>query len=384
MRFPPGRNEGIMEKHQSITMKRLDGPARARLRQILLRLLSQKQFDRLLNDYLNQDRETLALGESKEENFFEVITEADRGLWLVDLVEAARKFRPKDPELYEFAHLHYDLGVVGTPNADTLERIVMPKSTFINPADWRTRLAAIERQVCRISLPVPEGTAYGTGFLVAPSVVLTNYHVIKPIVEGKAKHENMTLQFDYKIVGEKAQDGKIVKLVDDAEKWLIDSSPYALADVMKNPTVSPTDEELDYAFLRLKEAIGDEPIGPASDPGAETRGVLKLAEAATEDPAAPSPVVIIQHPKGAPLAMAIEMQGLSGPNSNNTRLKYLTNTEGGSSGSPVFDINWKLIALHHSGDPDYSELHKPEYNQGVPIRLILALMKKHAKLNEIS
>ena len=31
------------------------------------------------------------------------------------------------------------------------------------------------------------------------------------------------------------------------------------------------------------------------------------------------------------------------------RVQYLTDTEPGSSGSPVFDMQWRLIALHHSG-----------------------------------
>ena len=363
-------------------MKRLEGGPRARLREIFLKLLSLKQFDMLLSDYLNRDRETIALGDNKETIFFEVITEANKGLWLDELVEAARKVRPKDPDLYEFAQLHFALGVVGSPTTGTLERIVMPKSTFINPADWRTRLAVIERQVCHIEVPVPEGIAHGTGFLIAPSVILTNYHVIKPILDKKAKAENVTVQFDYKIVSGKELEGKIVKLAEP--DWLIDSSPYALADLTTNTTLTPTEEELDYAFLRLAEAVGDEPIGPTNDPSAEMRGYIDLSKAAAADPQPPSAIVIIQHPKGAPLKMALEMDALIGPNSNNMRLKYSTNTEGGSSGSPVFDVNWQLIALHHSGDPDYSELHKAEFNQGVPIRLILALMKKREKLTEIS
>jgi hypothetical protein len=52
-------------------------------------------------------------------------------------------------------------------------------------------------------------------------------------------------------------------------------------------------------------------------------------------------------------------------------VRYRTNTEGGSSGSPVFDQNWQLVALHHAGDPSWVA----KYNEGIPISLILAQLK---------
>jgi len=361
-------------------MKKLEGADRQRLRQILLRLLSLKQLDMLLADSLDRDRETIALGDDKEEIFFRVITEANKGVWVAELVEAARRLRPRDADLYEFAREFFDLGVAGTPSGDVLERIVVPASRFLQVAEWRTRLAAIERRVCRISYPLAGGTCYGTGFLVAPSVIVTNYHVIEPIVGQQAKPESVTAQFDYKVVDNKTLEGRLVKLATD---WLIDSSPYAAADVNSGVAVRPTEEELDYAFLRLAEAVGDEPIGTTSDPSAEKRGWISLGDAATSDPAEHSAVLIVQHPKGSPLALAMEMQGLLASNANGTRIRYSTNTERGSSGSPVFDIDWQLFALHHTGDPDFSQFHKPEYNQGIPIRLIVALLKKRQKLTAV-
>ena len=64
-------------------------------------------------------------------------------------------------------------------------------------------------------------------------------------------------------------------------------------------------------------------------------------------------------------------------NANGTRVRYATNTLGGSSGSPVFDLEWNLIALHHYGDPVYS--HPAQYNQGVPIHLIRERLVKANK-----
>jgi V8-like Glu-specific endopeptidase len=59
-----------------------------------------------------------------------------------------------------------------------------------------------------------------------------------------------------------------------------------------------------------------------------------------------------------------------------TRVRYRTNTEGGSSGSPCFDADWNLIALHHLGDPNFST---PTYNQGIPFTAIVDLLEKREK-----
>jgi V8-like Glu-specific endopeptidase len=68
-----------------------------------------------------------------------------------------------------------------------------------------------------------------------------------------------------------------------------------------------------------------------------------------------------------------------GVNASQNRVRYATNTEPGSSGSPVFDLDWNLVALHHLGDPAYD--HPASYNQGVPIQLIGDRIESHGKSN---
>jgi endonuclease G len=62
-------------------------------------------------------------------------------------------------------------------------------------------------------------------------------------------------------------------------------------------------------------------------------------------------------------------------------LQYVADTMDGSSGSPVFNQNWEVVALHHSGAPhppdDLPSLAKKAWkgkfrvNEGIPIRAIL-------------
>jgi V8-like Glu-specific endopeptidase len=91
-----------------------------------------------------------------------------------------------------------------------------------------------------------------------------------------------------------------------------------------------------------------------------------------------APLLIAQHPQGEPIKLAIDMDAVLGLNGNATRVRYATNTEPGSSGSPCFDMDWTLVALHHMGDPRW---RNPQYNEGVPISLIRARLARQGALN---
>ena len=73
------------------------------------------------------------------------------------------------------------------------------------------------------------------------------------------------------------------------------------------------------------------------------------------------------------------MDAIIGMNNNKTRVRYTTNTEGGSSGSPCFTINRELAALHHLGDPDFT----PRYNQGITMSAILALLEQRGHRDKL-
>jgi endonuclease G len=60
-------------------------------------------------------------------------------------------------------------------------------------------------------------------------------------------------------------------------------------------------------------------------------------------------VTIIQHPLGGTKQIALTANKIIGIDRDRHKLFYQTDTEPGSSGSPVFNNEWKVIALHHAG-----------------------------------
>jgi len=92
-------------------------------------------------------------------------------------------------------------------------------------------------------------------------------------------------------------------------------------------------------------------------------------------------VYIIGHPKGGNLSFSIDDNLLL--DHKEPKIHYRTPTEGGSSGSPVFNQNWKLIALHHAGGFNMKKLNGENgtyaANEGLWIKSILSAVD--AELN---
>jgi V8-like Glu-specific endopeptidase len=223
---------------------------------------------------------------------------------------------------------------------------------------WATRMLKLEGQVCKVE--VGNGTV-GTGFLVGPDAVLTNYHVLRDVIDGAAPATKVRFRFDYKQLATGAtSDGVVAALAGPAKAdWLVDSSKYSQAEADDEPDrAPPKTDELDYALVKLDKLVG-----------APDRGWIRLP--AAEPHLAPEMAInILQHPNGEPLKVAFDTDARVALVHDGLRVRYATTTRGGSSGSPCFDINWNLIALHHYGDP--AQHHDPKYNQGIPIHLIRA------------
>lgn len=151
---------------------------------------------------------------------------------------------------------------------------------------------------------------------------------------------------------------------------LIESSPPSVGEHNGTPDdPPPKGDELDFVLVRLARRIGDEPV-TATDQ--ERRGWIDASS--TVSPHLEMPLLILQHPRAAPLNLAMDTRAVLRCSSE--RIRHTVNTEPGSSGSPCFDFDWNLVAVHHYGDPGYGH---PRYNQGVPIAAIRALLTKRNK-----
>lgn len=66
-------------------------------------------------------------------------------------------------------------------------------------------------------------------------------------------------------------------------------------------------------------------------------------------------VIIVQHPKGKQKQIVLSDNKITQNGLYQQVLRYKAQSDYGSSGSPVFNTHWKLVALHHAAVPDSSE-----------------------------
>ena len=356
---------------------------------ILLDSFNVTKFDQMLLFQLGETREHIALGADFEEIILNVLSSYQRRERTTDLVSAASRANTENQTLFAFAQ---SIGVapitlVGkagdlkpTKDQDALEREVRDTNSLLNIAQWRQQLFEVEQQVCRIEITTKLGMIYGTGFLIGPDVVMTNHHVMRSIIDKPEDRTNVRFRFDYKVMedGDTINSGTVYRLA--AKDWLISASePSPLDEVVDTNGAVPEVNQLDYAIVQLNGKPGNLPVGVDAKPGAPPRKWIKLSKDPYEfDP--DTALYIVQHPQGEPLKLCLDTEAIISVNSNRTRVRYRTNTEGGSSGSPCFNKDWQLVALHHAGDPNFEELHKPEYNQGVPIDMIYGVLEQDGKL----
>ena len=219
------------------------------------------------------------------------------------------------------------------------ERIVLKGVTFEDAGVWIEKLKAKRRAVCRVE-PQPQSETidgFGSGFLVAPDVVITNFHVARAFWDDEAKARRVVLRFGYETdyAGVKVSDGVEHKL---ATAWRGPETPDARQAKCPWQVLSSPEDKLDYALLRL-----DKPAGSDRVDGGE-RGFLastswRFSEA--------DPLLILQHPSATPLKIAIGAVDKPDPPSH---VLYKVDTEGGSSGSPCLNQRLETIALHHQGE----------------------------------
>jgi hypothetical protein len=195
---------------------------------------------------------------------------------------------------------------------------------------------------------LPDGTPtryYGTGWLVTADLLVTNHHVVTARGDGEpdASAADLALQ----------AAASVAELRYDADRVVPAQVPVVGLEAW--------DAGLDYALLRLGSAPGMAPLRVLADrvnpPGAD-----------------PVAVNIIQHPLGGAKRVALRNNHVY--DCPYPRLRYFTDTQRGSSGSPVFDDGWRVIALHRATsfvqNVTFQGKSTGWVNEGVQMEAILA------------
>lgn len=280
------------------------------------------------------------------------IDEARKNGKVDKLISSVLKKYPNDPYLLTALNpteINYSL----SPNLDdisqwkgvdeeTLEVLTMNINTML-PINFLARGIICSRSVAKIEMKVGTAVDSGTGFLFKINefdelFFITNYHVIN----NKNDISRTRIIFDYEedING----DTKASKSfeIDSNGPWY--TSPVAQLDtcIFKLSVHAELDQ---FGFIPLKKV-----------------DVLKNDF-----------VNIIQHPGGELKKIALYHNIVT--HTTERVVQYLTDTKKGSSGAPVFNSNWDIVALHHSGAE--SKLNEPKLvetkyrNEGININKII-------------
>lgn len=341
------------------------------------------KLDQMLMFELEQDREAIALGNDKTDIVFRVIEHYNFRDQVEKLVLAARHYVPSNRQLQIIAQEFNVATQIEQVKRDAsggegdssaiapmrLERTVRRMNPTLDVGVWVKGLLAMEPRICRIENADKPGKGVGTGFLVGEDAILTNYHVVESFLnDGKLGENRLRVRFDYSIApdGVSLPEGVTYSVIE-----MVDSSPYSRVDKIPGSREEPKPDELDYALLLVDGTPASDPIGGTIKGGGDPRGVVPFptdAYAFKND----APLMIYQHPEGGPMKLAIETNAIESLNGSRTRVLYRTNTKSGSSGSPCFDMEWNLVALHHAGTFGSGGI----VNRGIPIDTIFSLLQK--------
>jgi hypothetical protein len=301
----------------------MTGPQRKKLCEALLAAFpSNSDLEMLAGFGLGQNLDAVVAPGPLNARVFNLVRVSEARGWLEQLLVAAREENPGNEDLQLAVwEIGQEMGVEPRhPDEGELQRVVVDHSKFQNPDTWLVDMAAKLKTVCRVESS--KGMAAGTGFLLGPSMVMTNRHVLDEIASPTAA----IFRFDYRILpdGKPLRAGAEYKLT--AKDWLISESPAG---------------KLDYALVKLQGKPGHSPGQGAK---AAPRGSLKPPAAYAFQKG--EPMVIVQHPKGRQMEMAF---GSVLDGGGKEWVNHSVSTEEGSSGSPCFNSSLELVALHYWG-----------------------------------
>lgn len=230
------------------------------------------------------------------------------------------------------------------PDSATRDELL---EAIINTADFvGTRYldegVAAARAVGRILIKDDRGRliGYGTGSMISPDLMLTNHHVLDTARTAVTSQ----VEFNY-------QDGIDGKLL-NVTTFGLDPDRFFLAD-----------EALDFAIVAVRAAT--EELAPFGfNRLIKSDGKALVGEFVT----------IVQHPRGEKKQVALRENRII--DGQDRFLHYSADTEPGSSGSPVFNDQWEVVALHHASvkAPEHTEFGGI-LNEGIRVSAIVGAVE---------
>ena len=249
---------------------------------------------------------------------------------------------------------------------------------FLNAVATLEMLPRILRTVCAVGLGNPFNRIFGSGFLIASDVVMTNYHVVKRFLDfdrttgairETVEGDRLFFFFDYlwepaPNVPPNAVRHTSIWVNAAKEEWLIHARE-DLPNDGQSPSPTTVSREFDYAVIQLARPVGNL---PARRSGGAKRGWLKLQDD-IDVLAREKRILVFQHPETAPQQFDIGEYVRLDP--SGTRVWYSVSTASGSSGGAAVDTEGKLFALHNAEVQErVPEAGGRRVNQGVRIDLI--------------
>lgn len=209
---------------------------------------------------------------------------------------------------------------------------------------------------------------YGTGWCIAPGLMITNDHVIDA---RDHRFEQRAKPDDYR------------RQAETTEVWFDyfqDGNGYVSR---RAASLVAFNVELDTALVRLEPVPDERPAIPL----VRVQPTLSPSHRLN----------IVQHPvggnppAGGPQRYAVRNNFFASIDPTGRMLQYVTDTEPGASGSPVLDDEWNVVALHHASVPitprQVATLDMPApgvthfHNEGIAIHAILQwLQAQHADI----
>ena len=230
------------------------------------------------------------------------------------------------------------------------ERILGESNLF--PINYLSRGARKARAIAKIQMfyrgGIPAGS--GTGFLVAPGLLLTNNHVLETRRVARASKAIFDFQLD-----------------DD-----YNHTPSQTFDITDDIFFTSPRHALDFTFVSVRQTNVD----------GQDLGVFGQFELIEESGKAVKnePVSIIQHPKGGLKQIALRDSKILGVKGD--FIYYTTDTQRGSSGAALVNDQWLPVAVHHRSVEDPNNPGHYIANRGIRVSSIFNALREASRLGD--